>query len=76
MTTFLALYRGSTVAEAKIVCLSADPELVAHIAEELLANDSTDDSLSDAVLTASSARCVSALSLIADRCPRDGGVDQ
>lgn len=77
MTTFLALYRGSTVVEAKIVCLSADLELVAHIAEELLANGSTDDlPCSDAVLTAPPAGYVSALSLMADLCPQNGGVDQ
>ncbi len=36
MTTFLALYRGSTVAEAKIVAVSADPALVRDVASYLL----------------------------------------
>lgn len=36
MTTFLALYRGKTVAEAKMVAVTADPELVAAVAAHLL----------------------------------------
>jgi hypothetical protein len=36
MTTFLALYRGNTVAEARMVAVSADPDLVAIIATRLL----------------------------------------
>jgi len=36
MTTFLALYRGRTVAEAKMVAVTADPSLVATVAAHLL----------------------------------------
>lgn len=36
MVTFLALYRGASVAEAEVVGLSADPELVADFAARLL----------------------------------------
>jgi len=36
MTTFLALYRGRTVAEAKMVAVTADPVLVATVAAHLL----------------------------------------
>jgi hypothetical protein len=36
MTTFLALYRGRTVAEAKMVAVTADPALVATVAAHLL----------------------------------------
>ncbi len=36
MTTFLALYRGKTIAEAKMVAVTADPELVAIVATHLL----------------------------------------
>jgi len=36
MTTFLALYRGKTVADAKMVAVTADPELVAAVAAHLL----------------------------------------
>jgi hypothetical protein len=37
MLTFLSLYRGRTVAEAKMVAVTADPELVALVASHLLA---------------------------------------
>jgi hypothetical protein len=37
MTTFLALYCGRTVAEAKMVAVTADPVLVATVAAHLLA---------------------------------------
>jgi hypothetical protein len=36
MTTFLALYRGQTIAEAKIIAVSADPGLVADVSSRLL----------------------------------------
>ena len=36
MTTFLALYRGKTVADAKMVAVTADPGLVAVVATHLL----------------------------------------
>lgn len=36
MTTFVALYRGSTVASAKLIAVSASPELVAAVVEHLL----------------------------------------
>jgi hypothetical protein len=36
MVTFLALYRGRTVAEAEVVGLSVDPQLVAEVASRLL----------------------------------------
>ena len=36
MTTFLALYRGKTVADAKMVAVTADPELVATVAAHLI----------------------------------------
>jgi hypothetical protein len=36
MTTFLALYRGKTVAEAKMVAVTADSTLVATVAAHLL----------------------------------------
>ena len=45
MTTFLALYRGKTIAEAKMVAVTADPSLVAVVAEQLLhcPHEHTDD---------------------------------
>ncbi len=36
-TTFLALYRGESVAAAKLLALSAEPELVRDFAERMLA---------------------------------------
>ena len=36
MSTFLALYRGETVANAKLVAVSADPTTVAEFAARLL----------------------------------------
>lgn len=36
MTTIVALYRGDSIAEAKIVAASSDPELAAYVAGELL----------------------------------------
>ncbi len=45
MTTFLALYRGRTVADAKLIAVSADPAVVAQVVRRLLASRSvpTDD---------------------------------
>lgn len=36
MTSFIALYRGETVSGARIVALSADPQLVRDFAARLL----------------------------------------
>jgi hypothetical protein len=36
LTTFLALYRGDSVGAAKLVALTAEPELVQHFAARLL----------------------------------------
>ena len=36
MSTFVALYRGGTVAEAQLVAVSAQEELVVLVAEHLL----------------------------------------
>jgi len=35
MTTFIAIYRGDTVADAKLIAVSADPELVSRIVSSL-----------------------------------------
>ena len=34
-TDFLALYRGQTVAEARLVAITAEPEIVARFVREL-----------------------------------------
>ncbi len=36
MSSFVALYRGDSVSAAKIVAVSADPEIVAEFASRLL----------------------------------------
>jgi hypothetical protein len=42
-TTFVALYRGQTVGEAKIIAVSADPALVADISGRLLRTQTETD---------------------------------
>lgn len=39
MTTFIALYRGDSVAEAKMVAVTAAPDLVREVASRLLNED-------------------------------------
>lgn len=36
MTTFVALYRGQTVASAQLIAVSADPALIALVSRRLL----------------------------------------
>ena len=36
MNTFVAIYRGRTIAEARLVALSADPQLVAEVSARIL----------------------------------------
>jgi hypothetical protein len=43
MTTFVALYRGATVASAKLVAVSADPGIVADVAGRLLRQDTASE---------------------------------
>ena len=50
MTTFLALYRGHTVAQAKMVADTADPELVALVATHLLKTQQYEENSEDPVL--------------------------
>ena len=52
MTSFITLYRGETVGEAKIIALSADPDIVADFASRLLQssqNEKTDDPILGAI---------------------------
>ena len=63
MTTFLALYRGNTVADAKMVAVSADPSLVAMVAAQLLESPQPEDH--DPVVTALTRGRRHALRLIA-----------
>lgn len=45
MKSFIALYRGKSVAEARLVSVSADPDLVATVTQALISQDraSSDD---------------------------------
>jgi hypothetical protein len=43
MSTFVALYRGATVADARLVAVSADPEIVADLSARLLQTGPADD---------------------------------
>jgi hypothetical protein len=48
MTTFIAVYRGSTIAEAKLIAVSADPALVAEVSTKLL--DASREKEADSVI--------------------------
>jgi hypothetical protein len=43
-TDFLALYRGQTVSEARLVAVTADPELVGRFIGELAGEDDKEES--------------------------------
>lgn len=49
MTTFIALYRGQTIAEARIIAVSADPSLVADVSARMLQSQEENQ---DAVIAA------------------------
>lgn len=50
MSTFLALYRGETIGEAKLVAVSADPATVAEFAARLLHQPPSAEDSPDPVL--------------------------
>jgi hypothetical protein len=43
MTSFLALYRGETVSGARLVALSADPEMVRDFAARLVTDEPAEE---------------------------------
>ncbi len=49
MSTFLALYRGHTVADARLVAVSADPHVVADFAGRLLEQPLAPEDVADPV---------------------------
>ena len=72
MTTFVALYRGPTVASAKLVAVTADPSLVADVSSRLLRQPA--DDAEDPVVAGLERARRSALRLIhkeASRAPGD-----
>lgn len=55
MTTFVALYRGQTIGKARIIAVSSDPQIVHHVAAELLREEqplSPDSGDSDPIMSA------------------------
>jgi len=62
MTTFVALYRGQTVANACLVAVSANQELVKDVSARLLELEST--SASDAVIRSLEEGRIGALKLV------------
>jgi hypothetical protein len=53
MISFLALYRGPSLERAELVAVSADPELIAHVAGALLKEKSDSrPTLDDAAIEA------------------------
>jgi hypothetical protein len=70
MTTFIAIYRGETVAASKLVAVSADPVLVARIVSAL--RDETRGSTDDQVLNAMEIAKYDALELIEEELKEDG----
>ncbi len=51
MSTFIALYRGDTVTAARMVAVSADPQLVSEFAARLLTEPIEPDDAADPVRT-------------------------
>ncbi len=73
-TTFLALYRGESVAAAKLLALTAEPELVRDFAERMLARPEEQEP--DAVLAELEHGRQRALELVKDearQAPRRSG---
>jgi hypothetical protein len=62
MPTFLAVYRGRTIGEARMVAVSAEPGLVAEVVDRLLDHPQMDDD--DPVVRAIDSGRVTALRLI------------
>ena len=47
MTSFVALYRGRTISEAKMISVSAEPALVNSVATQMLAGMAAVEDLND-----------------------------
>jgi hypothetical protein len=62
MTTFVALYRGQTIAEARLIAVSADPDLVSEVSTHLL--DAASVSTKDPVIQRLEHGRVAALQLL------------
>ena len=75
MSTFLALYRGDTVATARMVAVSADPQLVALVATRLLEAPPCPNENEDPVLECVESGRRSALHLIKHESSGEEGRD-
>jgi hypothetical protein len=49
MTTYIAVYRGRTVSQSRLVALSADPALVADVISRILVEKQSEDT--DPIIT-------------------------
>ena len=68
MTSFVAIYRGQTVGDARLIAVSANPDLVAEVSSKLLENPACE---SDEVLKALDSGRRSALALVAQEAKRE-----
>lgn len=64
MLSYLALYRGRTLATAELVAVSNDPDLIAHVSDRLLREPQ--DGTSDPAVAALAAGRRRALELVRD----------
>lgn len=66
MTSFVALYRGNNIKEAKMIAVTGDPAVVAHVVAELLADPPQQSKTTDPVLRAIESGRKHALRIIKD----------
>jgi len=67
MVSYIAVFRGRSVSNAQLIAVSADPQLVARVAGELLEDNTSSAATQDPVINAlnSGRRC--ALRLVAEQ---------
>jgi hypothetical protein len=75
LTNFIALYRGETVASAKIIAVSADANLVADFAARMLHHHKRETE-GDSVVRSLDAGRRQALRLIAEETKHEGKKDE
>ena len=69
MTSFIAIYRGQTIGTARLIAVTANPELVAEVSSKMLENVACE---SDEVLKALDQGRRSALTLVAQEAKKEG----
>ena len=75
-SSFIALYRGHTITDAKLVAVSADPGMVADFAKRLLRQPRGDAAAADPVLATIEQGRRQALRLIARERPGDASPEE